>query len=247
MTFRFQIISDLHLEFFKHNKIPKIPKKAEYLFMAGDIGNYKKPNFETFLQYVSETFTKCFYVLGNHEYYGHDKEIADNNYQKILNKFDNIIQLNKDVGIITIENIDIIGCTLWSSPTFTYGLADFTQIKNGDRNLAVDDIIKYNKDDISFLRNCIENRTTTNKLLVMTHFMPVLAAHLNKTKYKNSKYDFYFGNYLVDLVKQTDLWIFGHTHETCNQMIGNCKLLSNPLGYPDEQIKFTNDVYTLEN
>ena len=35
MAFRFQIISDLHLEFFKHAKFPKIPKNAEYLFITG--------------------------------------------------------------------------------------------------------------------------------------------------------------------------------------------------------------------
>ena len=59
MSFKFQVISDIHLEMRK-NIIPKIKSKCDILFMAGDIGNYKESNFERFLDYVSKEFKQSF-------------------------------------------------------------------------------------------------------------------------------------------------------------------------------------------
>jgi len=250
MSFKFQVISDIHLEMRK-NIIPKIKSKCDTLFMAGDIGNYNESNFERFLDYVSKNFKQSFYITGNHEYYNHIKEMADEKYKQILDKYDNITYLDKDVGVVNIGDVDIVGCTLWSSPIETRGLNDFKRIKvkryNGSVNsMNIDNIKKYNKDDIVFLRNVIDNKSSDRKLIVMTHFMPILTKDLEKSKYPSSVYDYYYGNeVLMDYVKKCDVWIFGHTHDCCDQKVGDCQLLANACGYPNEETDFENKVFTV--
>lgn len=41
-----QVISDIHMEL--SASIPKIPPKAKYLFLCGDISNINDPNFISF-------------------------------------------------------------------------------------------------------------------------------------------------------------------------------------------------------
>lgn len=71
---KFQICSDLHLEF-PHNREwlqanPLIPK-AEILIIAGDT-YYLDRDFSKldFINKVSKDFKKVYLIPGNHEYYG---------------------------------------------------------------------------------------------------------------------------------------------------------------------------------
>jgi hypothetical protein len=72
-----QVYSDLHIELW--NKIPEIPARAKYLFLAGDICIINHPLFYTFLDYCSQNWTKTFYTPCNHEYYTKKK-----NYNELL-------------------------------------------------------------------------------------------------------------------------------------------------------------------
>jgi predicted phosphodiesterase len=69
-----QVLSDIHLEFYK--KFPKFKPLAKYLFLAGDIGTIESKYDQkiiNFLSYCSENWEKTFYVLGNHEFYQTNK------------------------------------------------------------------------------------------------------------------------------------------------------------------------------
>ena len=46
---KFQLFSDIHLELCKN--VPYIKPLADYLFLAGDIGNISKPNLKLFIDY----------------------------------------------------------------------------------------------------------------------------------------------------------------------------------------------------
>ena len=46
-----------------------------------------------------------------------------------MDKYDNITYLNKGTGVVNIGDVDIVGCTLWSSPIEIRGLNDFKRIK----------------------------------------------------------------------------------------------------------------------
>lgn len=252
MSFRFQVVSDLHLEMWS-GKFLEIESLCDILFLVGDIGNYRNSNFVEFLDYVSENWKQSFYVTGNHEYYKHVKEMADIKYKSILDKYDNITLLNKDVGVVELENFNIIGCTLWSSPidSGVEGLNDFRYIKVQRSTKAVGrmgiwDIKKWNKEDINFLKSSIEDVDNKKKTIVITHFMPILTDDLEDSKYPSSQYDYYYGNDgLKELINKCDLWLFGHTHDCCDQNIGKCRLIANACGYPNEETRFQNKEYIL--
>lgn len=49
----------------------KIPPKAPYLILAGDIGYFKhKDRYLAFLRRQCECFVRVFLIPGNHEFYG---------------------------------------------------------------------------------------------------------------------------------------------------------------------------------
>ena len=72
-----QVYSDIHIELW--NKVPILPVKAKYLFLAGDICNKNNPLFYKFLDYCSEWWEKVFYTPGNHEFY-----IRNKNYNQLI-------------------------------------------------------------------------------------------------------------------------------------------------------------------
>lgn len=81
---KFQIISDLHLEYY--NVLPDISKifkkAAPNLILTGDVCYFKHHNFLKFFIEVSKNYDKIFYIPGNHEYYAY-YEIPDISYSEI--------------------------------------------------------------------------------------------------------------------------------------------------------------------
>ena len=114
---KFQLFSDIHLEFYK--SFPKLPILTDYLFLAGDIGIITLPNYKDFFDYCSSHWKKTFYVLGNHEYYNkktYDK--MNQKYKDFFDKYDNIHLL--DNNTFELDDIVIIGSTLWSNVEYIY-------------------------------------------------------------------------------------------------------------------------------
>lgn len=71
---KFQIASDLHLEFYKNiniNDFFDISKIEEptTLILAGDVGYPTHKNYEIFLSECSKIFKHIILIAGNHEYY----------------------------------------------------------------------------------------------------------------------------------------------------------------------------------
>lgn len=69
-TFKFQLISDIHLENYEHLKFTELIKPQEpVLFLAGDIGHINKKLYKDFIDYVSNNWDIVYVILGNHEFY----------------------------------------------------------------------------------------------------------------------------------------------------------------------------------
>ncbi len=45
-----------------------------------------------------------------------------------------------------------------------------------------------------------------------------------------------FASNLDELVKQADVWCYGHTHANFDMLLGRCRLISNQAGYKNEKI-----------
>ena len=80
-----------------------------------------------------------------------------------------------------------------------------------------------------------ENLGTHKKTVVVTHHYP--SKHSTAARYTNDPLTAAFGSKLsLDLLTRTDLWIHGHTHDSCDYRLGNSKMsvrvVCNPRGYP---------------
>lgn len=225
---KIQYLSDLHLEFPKNSEYIKrnpIKKKADILIMAGDIMNAKNPN-EAFLDHISKTFEKVFWVPGNHEFYGHylPDEITYNiNYRENINLVNNISE--------TIEGNLFIFSTMWTkldlieSFFFQQSLSDFNVIKNLTPT-------KYNylhEKSMEFIASEL-NKENPNKIVV-THHVPTFI-HRNKSHNNGLDAAFYVENFNLIYDTKPTYWVYGHNHYNINQFkIKKTKLVTNQLGY----------------
>ena len=242
---KFQLISDIHLEF---GTCKKIVKFADNLILAGDIGYPEDKLFTNFLTNVSNTFNKVFYVTGNHEYYQNwkkGKNIKINNIQEtnniiknIISNFNNIYFLDNDFYDFD-DNLRIIGSTLWTNIHMnSKSINDSYQIYLDEKTLINDEYIReIYKNNVSFIENQIDYAKENNKkLLVITHHLP--SYQLILEKYKTQTYFAYNSHFASDLDYLMDntirAWCAGHSHGRNQKIINNVPCYLNAFGYPKE-------------
>ena len=175
-----QLVSDLHIEY-KNDNVPDplslITPSAEILVLAGDIGSlYKYEQLKLFLTKLCTHYTYVLYIAGNHEYYkinDHDSlplYVLMNKLTQLGKEIDNLIILNR--SSVQIDDICIIGCTLWSDPMirippFIVRINGFNN--NVYKNKHISDL-KYIENMINY---CQEHKL---KLIVVTHYLPTYDA-----------------------------------------------------------------------
>lgn len=261
--FKFQLFSDIHMEYFK--TFPKIEPFTDYLFLAGDIGKISHPNFKPFFDYCSSKWKKTFYVLGNHEYYssGNTHKKLNESYKDFFNLYSNVHLLDDSYYDLKDDNISyrIYGSTLWSENNLTDGLNDFNMIKmKNEKNWTVPiNILYYNElytNSVTKLFEMIKTHKfddiAPKDLIIITHFPPVRKTnqHDNYTShpmYQNQTdaINKYFANdfteeYLkkwnlteTELYSNIKIWMSGHTHYSYD--FNYCtRFLSNQFGYQSE-------------
>jgi predicted phosphodiesterase len=248
MTYKFQLLSDIHLEF---GKCKKIPVMAKYLILAGDIGYPEQKMFKEFLTDVSKVYEKVFYVSGNHEYYQNwkkGKNIKINTIEEtniIIKKTieeigDNIYFLNNDFYDID-DDVRIVGSTLWTDiKPDSYAINDSYQIylDSANKTLINDEYIKnLHKENVNFIKTQIDYAKEYNKkLVVITHHMPSYQLVLDKYKVERyDKYNSHFASDLDYLIKDPiKVWCAGHSHGFNTKNINGIDCYVNAFGYPSE-------------
>jgi predicted MPP superfamily phosphohydrolase len=241
---KIRYFSDLHLDFISPNKLQKLISKIikstdkEICVLAGDIGNPYTANYNVFIEFINTHFSKTFIITGNHEYYNINKTIEETNIylEEYFTNYKNITFLNNQFE--DYENFRFIGSTLWSKVTNpTYEISDIDNIKNF--NYLKNN--QLNMINVDFIENTLEN--STNNCIIITHHLP--SKNLIQLKYKTSVYLPYtqwFYSDLDDLIKNNKdkikCWIYGHTHTESTILLNNVPFLCNPLGYPNENIKY---------
>jgi Icc-related predicted phosphoesterase len=262
---KFQLLSDIHMEFLQ--KFYKIKPNADYLFLAGDIGKLGLSNYNYFFEYCSKNWKKVFYVLGNHEYYHNYKTIDKLNfeYKQFFSNFDNIYLLDNN-GVDIEDNNQkyfIYGTTLWSNPNTTDFINDFIHIKTkNDKNWNVNISLNQFRDlHQNSMNKLIENIKNKKNIILLTHFPPLRKINKNTTsdpKYNNDDLSSYYSNHLTDdylnkfditesnFYKNIILWMCGHTHYSFDFTHNNTRFLSNQKGYQCENISYNEDkIYEL--
>lgn len=250
--------SDLHLEQF-YGRDPEtlaidfLPAdesdKDCVLVLAGDIS----ASFEIlrgFLHVVVKRFLHVVYVPGNHEYYDYDYD----DWNRAASELE--LELNRNVSIaagkfknIQINDVRFLACTLWADGgknpleqlMVHNGLWDFKKIhkvKHGkQRTFTVHDMIAIHQEQKTALEDALMTKHD-GPTVVVTHHLP--SYNLCHPRFGTS-INGGFASECTDLMYGDDapkVWIFGHTHDTRRQVIGDTLVVCNPKGYKGEH-KFT--------
>lgn len=207
------------------------------MILAGDVitfGDYRP--LSRFLQYWKKP---VLYVTGNHEYYTlrpmHEEDAGFKTW--LADNHPNVtFLLNSDVKI---DGVHFFGGTMWTDfsnanagamVAAKQGMNDFRMIMGTGRKLLEP------ADTIAFHKKFVENllkwfaKDLSGQRVVITHHAPVVNPD---TKYGNSKLTPAFNS--LDMGKiikkyKPRLWVYGHTHECDNQMVGKTQVLSNQRG-----------------
>lgn len=251
--------SDLHLEHYGKKKKEAVrfimnevvwfrenhPGKAIHVIAAGDISIANKSYTYEFFDELCSLADNVFYVFGNHEYYGDAYKSGIRDFkEKYANGVENLHVLQDD----TVEYDDhvVIGSTLWTDyngrdytvmSAASTGMNDYKKIrlyKTKGVKLSPFDIV----DDNMRSKNYIFSQTKKyseegKKVIVVTHHAPVCTRYHKEKQLLDYAYHNNFETKLAFDIAP-DFWIFGHTHQKFNQDVGDSKILSNALGYPDQ-------------
>lgn len=249
-TFSLQIASDLHLEFQK-NAIQRwrdiVEPSAPNLALVGDICELSnKYLWCGFMERLVPHWKHIFIINGNHEYYVSDRNNPNHCVSSLQNKqkdwvesygWTNVHILENDV--YELDGILILGCTMWSripcwaENIITDKLNDYSKIIIEDdgkvRPISVSDTNKWHDKSVRWLYNTIKD--SDKWCVVLTHYAPLMTGTSDPI-YEGRKLNHAFSTDLSGLINlPVKLWIFGHTHFTTDFVHHDCRIVSNPLGY----------------
>lgn len=217
---RYGIISDLHLDHYSSEDRQAILYKvnhcgANHLLIAGDLGNGH--SWEGFLKKLTIPYN---WVTGNHDYYG------------------------ETLGHYYGVDEKVVYGTLWTNFRENHmneliaqsAVSDFYRIKNpGDASIPdlPEMIVPAQLHALFALHlNWIEQNP---REIILTHFPPSTKSIAEK--YQGDPTNPYFVNDLPDeriAAIGAKLWVHGHVHSAFDYMIGETRIICNPLGYPGE-------------
>lgn len=236
-----RVASDLHLEtrnaFSMNTLLPPDEKdKESILVLAGDISS-NKDQLEFFLNHIQQRFYAVVYVPGNHEFYGHDIEEWVVDMDKRLSENCLIYAALAEVRSFMISNVRFICGTLWGdgcdnefdARRLEAQINDFKYMKDWNHDSMVAVNRSHRQDIERLLKEPFDGKT-----VVVTHHLPSHSLCAPRFGYKMN------GAFASDcdaLMKGECapwLWVFGHSHDTSDRMLGNTRVICNPAGYPED-------------
>ena len=240
-SMKIQYCSDMHLEFRENKKFfPKNPIQptAEILVLAGDIIPFHLLNQQAVLfDFVSDKFETVYWLPGNHEYYHSDLgDIKNPLYEKIR---ENYFLVNNQ--IIQCKDVNLIFTTLWSTinpqneSNIQQSVADFSVIKIQGKRFTPAHFNGLHQNALPFFKTAFNtNGSKTN--VVVSHHVPTLLNYPEQYKSSNINEAFAVELYGFIFNLNAAYWIFGHHHHNIPEFkIGNTIMLTNKLGYVQQQ------------
>jgi predicted phosphodiesterase len=244
-----QLASDLHIEFF-NDEIPNvfdyITPSAPHLLLAGDIGSlYKIEQLYGFLKALSPHFESILYIPGNHEYYQVPHypplsiETLTGRLESLEQRISNLYILNR--SSVRINNLCIIGCTLWSRPECLVP-PFIVRIHNFNSH----SYLEAHRSDLAYIEEMMTYCKQKGYIpVVSTHHPPTLQALQGAKKRKQ-----FVSLYATDLEgfireHKPNTWICGHTHKNLDIQVGSCRIVSNQKGKPKDRVTDYQPNFTL--
>jgi predicted phosphodiesterase len=244
---KIRLLSDLHLEGYRYY--------YEYagediVVLAGDIHTQGRHDF--ILDQIP-TAVQILFVAGNHEYYGAVFETANEYFKDLENKYSNFKFLNNESA--SIRDVEFFGGTMftnWELDNDVWtakqrakdGIADFEWISKIGRDGQER---RWNTDDhlqehLAYTERLVQwKNKLAEKRVVISHFVPHPEG--SDPKFAGSALNPYFISNMEQYMTGVDVWLYGHTHSSCDKVINGCRLVCNPRGYGTENAHgFINDL-----
>lgn len=230
------IYSDLHNEF---DRFQPPLAEVDLVVLAGDIDLRTRG-----VLWANDSFDcPVIYCCGNHELYkGH----IDRTLAKMKAAAHSHVRVMENETLIQGDVRFLVG-TAWTDFTGTGDvvaassvcareMTDYRVIRAGDnyRRLRPADVIEKNRLTREFLKRELAI-PFPGKTVVVNHHCPIPEAAGDENEGHISAAYF---NRWYDFIAQADGWIFGHTHHAIDVHFGQCRVISNPRGYPSEVTGF---------
>lgn len=232
---KIRLLSDLHTEF----RLPyKTHPMSEYrgedvLVLAGDIASGSGNTMDVIRHFLDCGFPQIVYVPGNHEYYGTGFDEFNAKMENRCMQYDNVHFLNP--GTVFIKDVCFVGGTLWTN----FGDSPFSQsVASGRINdfrvisgFTTERCAQTYREHFGYIKDAYENRGSS-KVVVVTHFLPArecIAPRWQGPDLINDYFANNLGEYISTMSDTT--WLFGHTHDATDIVIGDTRVVANPHGY----------------
>ncbi|MES2416656.1 MAG: metallophosphoesterase [Bacteroidota bacterium] len=232
-----QYCSDLHLEFNQNSKFLKanpIVPKGDVLLLAGDICQFDQiGKHRDFFDYISDHFSSCYWVPGNHEYYYSNIQHRSGKFAESIRS--NVFLLNNST--VELGETRLIFSTLWSKISqskekyIQRGMSDFHLINNDGHSFTPKMFNRLHQQSVDFLTDAIKEDFQGNTVII-SHHLPTFRRY--PPQYRDSMINEAFATHLDGLIETSgaDYWIYGHHHQNVPDFrIGDTTLLTNQLGY----------------
>lgn len=228
------LYSDLHLEH-KHGWHLPADFDADVLILAGDIISFR--DFNPLALFLNNWRKPVLFVAGNHEYYrasisGHNAE-----FRAWAGEYLPQVHFLNDESI-SIDGVHFFGGTMWTDfeggnewamQYAERGMYDFELIRERGR-FTPRQSLELHKAFATALDDWFTS-VSKGPRVVITHHAPVVYPN---TKHVGSPLESAFNcTDMLPIIEkhQPDVWIYGHTHECGEQVIGKTRIIANQLGY----------------
>lgn len=224
MTFRYSLVSDLHLD----HPQPKTPPLEQNIIVAGDCGNGLIG-----LKYLNKLQRKghvVFAVDGNHEHYGNVAQ--ERNYADTEEAFyDGLDQTQCEQAA---DGLWLIGANGW------YAVSDESHWRSymNDSRLCglsaprVNALALRDAQYLDWVLGEIDGRA-----IVVTHTAPCEET-LDPRFAGHDSNEYYWNPHMRGVIaKHRDkiaVWHHGHTHAAMDEIVDGVRVVTNPRGYPGE-------------
>jgi Icc-related predicted phosphoesterase len=243
------IFSDLHLEFGK-SFLLKPPPEADVLVCPGDLLTRGiVPSIEWLAANIPSSLPIVF-TAGNHEYYRAALQDSVRDAQSFCKRHANIHFLENEA--VEIGNIRFVGSTLWTDfrlnggdPELAMaaaqsGMNDYKKIKFSKlpfRKFKPIHGYRMHQESRAFIQSAL-SEPSAPKTVVVSHHAP--SATSLPDDLKNDLLSPCYASDLENLMVagRPALWVHGHIHQKVDYKIGDCRIVSNPRGYPGERTNF---------
>lgn len=202
------------------------------------------------------------YVAGNHEFYGGELHSGLEDLRAAAAKTSNVAFLERSARTFQLDGrpVRVLGATLWTDYELN-APPDFNAVQrlravdeammtaeeklNDHRLIEIReslvrrpfrgrDALALHQTTVDWLDDELRRSGSDDAVIIATHHAPARGSDL--PPHQASGLSPAFVSDLEDLVREHEpvLWVHGHTHTSCDYMVGATRVLSNQRGYPDE-------------